>query len=126
MRLYWTLSFLLTVSMAISQTVFIGVISQDENEPNIAGQVFEYQNDLYLSGDYFDSQINRWTAYIAKLKNNGELDYLETFGFGFFFLLAAFSAANSSFAAFALASFSAFSISFSDLISEVSVKASKA
>jgi len=80
MKIYWKISFLFlwaAAGLAQDSSDFKGIISLDENEPNMAGQVFEYQSNLYLSGDYFDSNINRWTAYFAKLKESGEIDFIK-------------------------------------------------
>ena len=57
---------------------FKGCVSISDDEPNSCGQVFELNGELYLSGNYFDQSIGRWTGYVAEIDNNGSIINLIT------------------------------------------------
>lgn len=57
---------------------FKGCIAISEEEPNITGQVYEYEGCFYLLGDYFDLSLGRWTGFVSKLDSFGRIEFIQT------------------------------------------------
>mgnify|MGYP000542094106 CR=1 FL=1 len=72
--------YLLITYNCLSQQGFKEQIALEDDEPNAGFHVLEDTiNKQYLvSGQYFDQEIGRWTAFVSKYDLNGEIDEIFT------------------------------------------------